>query len=103
MANSNSFRDSSRYLILVGISGGVLFLSWTTFMWLQTGLWQPAVIGDVPLWIGDNFPWIGESASACGHHYTWKGFFEFVCWIEGLWLWIAFPVVGVTAGWLREQ
>jgi hypothetical protein len=59
-------------------------------------MWQPAVIGDVPLWIGEN-------VSACGHHESWKSLFQLLCWFEGLWLWIALPVVGVTCGWLREQ
>ncbi len=96
MANSNSLRDSSRYMILTGITGGVLFLGWTAFDVLQTGMWQPAVIGDIPRWIGEN-------VSACGPQESWRGFFRLVCWLEGLWLWIAFPVVGVASGWLREQ
>jgi len=102
MANSDTLRDSSRYMILIGITGGVLFLAWTGFVWLQTGLWQPAVIADIPLWISQNVSWVDQSVSACGRHDSREGFFEFVCWLEGLWLWIAFPVVGVTSGWLRE-
>jgi hypothetical protein len=102
MASSDTLRDSSRYMILIGITGGVLFLAWTGFVWLQTGLWQPAVIADIPLWISQNVSWVDQSVSACGRHDSWEGFFEFVCWLEGLWLWIAFPVVGLTSGWLRE-